>query len=131
MTKTPRFSSFREFWPFYVGEHQHPVCRLIHYAGGIGSLGLVVYAFAVGPWWLFILAPAVGYGLAWPAHFWVEGNRPATWGYVGYSLLAEFKMLALGLSGRMGREVQKYCGGHPRYAPSSRSTAESGRGAAR
>ena len=28
-----RFASFREFYPFYLGEHQNTVCRRLHFVG--------------------------------------------------------------------------------------------------
>ena len=35
---------------------------------------------------------------------------PATFDYPFYSLIAEFKMFALGVQGRMGAEVRRYYG---------------------
>ena len=101
---------FAEFWPHYVGEHRQPLCRAIHYAAGILSLGLLIWGvIALEPVWL-LLSPIVGYGLAWSAHLLVEHNHPATWGYVWWSLRAEFKMLVLGMTGRMSREVTRLYG---------------------
>ena len=39
-----RFASFREFYPFYLSEHRHPVSRRLHF---IGSCGVLLLAFAV------------------------------------------------------------------------------------
>jgi hypothetical protein len=101
------YRSFREFWPFYVGQHRRPLCRVLHYAAAVAGLGLL----AVGCWRaspaLIALAPVAGYGLAWFAHFCVERNDPATFRYARWSLLAEFRMLGLALRGRMGAEVQR------------------------
>ena len=60
--------------------------------------------------WALLLAPVVGYGFAWSGHFLIEGNRPATFGHVWWSLLGEFKMLWLGLTGRMAHEVTRLFG---------------------
>lgn len=38
-----------------------------------------------------VAIPVVAYGLAWVGHFWFENNRPATFIYPAYSLLADFK----------------------------------------
>ena len=32
-TEHPTFSSFAEFYPFYLGEHQDRTCRRLHFAG--------------------------------------------------------------------------------------------------
>ena len=37
----------------------------------------------------------VGYAFAWYAHFFVEGNKPATFGHPFYSLVADYRMLFL------------------------------------
>jgi hypothetical protein len=34
------FNSFAEFYPFYLGEHSHPICRRLHFIGS--SLVIVV-----------------------------------------------------------------------------------------
>jgi hypothetical protein len=35
-----RFSSFREFFPYYLGEHRNPICRVLHFFGTAGFLGV-------------------------------------------------------------------------------------------
>lgn len=104
------YSSFSEFWPHYVGEHRRPLCRAIHYGAAIASLGCVIWAIAALDWRPLLLAPVLGYGAAWCAHFLVERNQPATWRYVRWSLVAEYKMLLLALAGRMHREVERLHG---------------------
>lgn len=104
---TNRFTTFDEFWPFYLQEHAKPVTRGLHYVGT--SLVFVVAAFALASgnlWWLFAM-PLAGYFFAWLAHFTVEKNRPATFTYPGWSLKADFKMYFLWLTGRLGPELRK------------------------
>ena len=108
MEQKPR--SFAEFWPHYVGEHRRPLCRALHYAGGIASSVVLVSGIVTRSPILLLLTPVVGYGLAWIAHICVEHNHPATWRYVWWSIRGEFKMLGLGLTGRMGREVERLYG---------------------
>lgn len=102
---TERYTSFRDFFPFYLSEHSNPVNRALHYVGTGGAL--VLYAVAIVTWglWPAIAAPFVGYGFAWVGHFVVEKNRPATFTYPLWSLWGDFVMLFLFLTGRLRRHL--------------------------
>jgi hypothetical protein len=65
---------------------------MLHFVGTTGHFALVAVAVAtMNPWWL--LASAVsGYGFAWPAHFFVEKNKPATFKYPLWSLISDYRM---------------------------------------
>ncbi|PYS74067.1 MAG: DUF962 domain-containing protein [Acidobacteria bacterium] len=102
-----RYKSFSEFWPFYVTEHSKPGTRLLHLIGTTTSIALLIYLIATGPWWLFPLAFIPGYGCAWLAHFLIEKNRPATFKYPLWSFLADYKMIALMITGKIGSEIEK------------------------
>jgi hypothetical protein len=103
-----RLSSFRDFWPYYVGEHQRPLTRGLHYAGTTGVILSVAAALATRRWGLLALAPLFGYGFAWAGHFFIEKNRPATFKYPLYSLAADFVMYGKMLRGKMGREARRH-----------------------
>ena len=106
----PEFKSFGDFWPYYVGEHKRPGCRALHYLGVLVSLAIAACAIWSASWMMLAVAIVAGYALAWTGHFFVEHNTPATWGYVRWSFLAEFKMFALALTGRMGKEIERLDG---------------------
>jgi hypothetical protein len=36
-----RYRTFREFYPFYLSEHRHPVCRRLHFVGSMFVLGTI------------------------------------------------------------------------------------------
>ena len=107
---TERIQTFREFWPFYLGEHRHPVNRMLHYIG----TGLVLVTLSVALWYqvykLLMVIPLLGYGFAWIGHFRVEHNRPATFQYPFWSLAADFKMFFFAITGKMPRELKKFFG---------------------
>lgn len=87
-----RYKSFREFYPFYIHEHQNRTCRRIHVVGS--ALVLVILGVAIitqNPWWLLGM-PLVGYGFAWVGHFFFEKNRPATFKYPLWSLMGDWRM---------------------------------------
>ena len=95
------FSSFREFYPFYLGEHRNRVCRRLHFAGSACVLAIVAVAIITGrPAWLW-LAPVAGYGFAWVGHFVFEKNRPATFRHPLYSLVGDWVMFFDVLRGRV------------------------------
>ncbi len=96
-----RYRTFRDFYPFYLSEHSHPVCRRLHFVGSWGVLGIVVAAIALGNPWLLLLAPVCGYGFAWVGHFVFEKNRPATFQYPLYSLMGDWVMFFEILTGRL------------------------------
>lgn len=96
----PRFASFREFYPFYLSQHRHPVNRALHFSGNVVILALIAAAIAMRFWWLLIAVPVAGYGLAWIGHFFFEHNRPATFTHPFYSLIGDWAAFAQVLAGR-------------------------------
>ena len=99
--------TFAEFWPYYVRHHAQAPTRVLHAIGSSLAVVTVALALAVNPW-LLIAAPVIGYGFAWYAHFFVERNRPATFGHPFWSLAADYRMLFLMIAGRMDEEVARY-----------------------
>lgn len=96
-----RYTTFREFYPFYLGEHQHPTCRRLHFAGSLVALGFIGAAIALRePWWL-LAALVSGYAFAWVGHFFFEKNRPATFQYPLYSFVGDWVMFKDILTGRI------------------------------
>ena len=101
--------SFAEFWPNYVRAHSRGQTRVLHAIGSVLSVVMLGVSFAVSLWFL-IAVPIVGYAFAWYAHFFVEHNKPATFGHPFYSLAADYRMTFLMMAGRMEEEVAKYVG---------------------
>lgn len=98
---TERFASFREFYPFYLGEHSNRICRRLHFAGSSASLGWIAAAVTTrNPWWL-LAALLTGYGFAWVGHFFFEKNRPATFKHPFYSFIGDWVMFKDLLTGKI------------------------------
>jgi len=87
-----RFASFREFYPFYLGEHANRTSRRLHFIGSCGVLALLGVALVrAQPLWL-LAALLCGYGFAWVGHFFFEKNRPATFRHPLYSFAGDWVM---------------------------------------
>jgi hypothetical protein len=99
--------SFAEFWPHYVAEHSKPATRALHAAGTTLAVACAAALLAKGKWRLLPLAFIPGYAAAWAAHFFIERNRPATFEHPLWSLIADYKMIGLMLTGKMEAEVER------------------------
>ena len=95
------YKSFASFYPFYLSQHANPVSRQLHYLGTTLVIALLFWVLYSSQWGLLVLLPLLGYFFAWVGHFFFEKNRPATFTYPLYSLMADFLMLFQALSGRL------------------------------
>ncbi|MFY8274245.1 Mpo1-like protein [Pseudoalteromonas sp. SSDWG2] len=86
------FSSFKEFYPYYLQEHKNKVCRRLHVIGSFLVLCLMGYAIASNQYALLWCIPVIGYGFAWVGHFFFEKNKPATFTYPLYSFIGDWVM---------------------------------------
>jgi hypothetical protein len=85
-----RYQSLKEFYPFYLSEHQNSTSRLLHFMGSGLAISLLLYGLVSGSFSLLWFIPLVGYGFAWVGHFFFEKNKPATFQYPFYSLASDF-----------------------------------------
>jgi len=60
--------------------------------GTMSSWVLMLLAIVWELWWLLILVPVAGYGLAWMGHLLIEGNRPVSIRYPVRSLLSDYRL---------------------------------------
>ena len=87
-----KFSTFGEFYPFYLDEHSNLTCRRLHFTGTSLVVALAALAWARSEPLLLLLLPVVGYGFAWVGHYFFEHNKPATFTYPLYSLMGDWVM---------------------------------------
>lgn len=103
-----RFTSFQEFYPFYLSEHQNKTSRILHFVGTFFVFTLLfifVYAQKEARFWIAL--PLVGYGFAWVGHAFFEKNKPATFQYPLWSLRGDFKLFFEILFGRRTFDASK------------------------
>ena len=109
--------SWEDFWPFYLGEHRVPLCRVLHVAGTTSGGSLALLGLLTGEGGLFLLALMIGYGFSWVGHFLVERNRPATFSHPLWSFRGDWKMVVLFWTRRLDGEVVRLFGDrHPTLA---------------
>jgi hypothetical protein len=95
-----RIKSFKEFYPFYLTEHQNTTSRRLHFIGTSLFFIILIYGVFTAQWNLLWLCPIAGYGFAWVGHFFFEKNKPATFKYPLWSLLSDFKLYFQILAGK-------------------------------
>jgi hypothetical protein len=99
--------SFEEFWPHYVRAHSKKGNRTLHFIGTTAAMACVGGAVLLRRPSLLLLAPIVGYGPAWIGHFFIEGNKPATFDHPIWSLRADLVMWKKIATGTMDAEVER------------------------
>jgi hypothetical protein len=106
-----KFTSYDEFFDFYLQQHSNPNNRLLHAAGTTLGIAVAVAALVTGhPWYALLFFP-IGYGFAWTGHFLVERNKPATFGHPFWSFISDFRMLGLMFTGRLSARLKTLQGG--------------------
>jgi hypothetical protein len=99
--------TYPEFWRVYLAAHADRRTRALHYVGTVLGVIAIVIAALSQDWRWLLAAPVAGYAFAWLGHFVFEHNRPATFGRPTWSLISDFRMLGLFLSGRLDRELRR------------------------
>ncbi len=102
MTDSLRHTSFAEFYPFYLSEHNTRSCRRMHFVGSTLSLLCLGLLLISGKPQYLLYALLSGYGCAWVGHFVFEKNKPASFKRPLYSFMGDWVMYRDMLRGRIG-----------------------------
>lgn len=95
------YSTFADFYPYYLAEHADRTSRRLHVLGTCCAVGQLAAAMWFAQPWLIASAVVSGYAFAWVGHFVFERNKPATFRYPLYSLRGDFTMAWDILRGRI------------------------------
>jgi hypothetical protein len=102
-----RKASYAEFWPFYLQEHAQPRTRTFHYIGTSLVIAIAAIAIVTRNWLLLLAVPVAGYFFAWVSHAFIERNKPATFIHPLWSLVSDFRMFFMWVTGRLDAELRK------------------------
>jgi hypothetical protein len=99
--------TFEQFWDHYVAAHKKKGTRALHFVGTTAAGLCLAGGLLTKRRWLLLVAPVVGYGSAWIGHFFIEGNKPATFEHPLWSLRGDMLMWWKTLTGQMQAEVDR------------------------
>jgi hypothetical protein len=88
-------------------EHAKAETRTLHFVGTGLSTAALMALVSTGELWLLPVALAAGYGPAWIGHFFFERNRPATLTHPLWSLVSDYRMAFIWLTGRLDSELAR------------------------
>ncbi|MBS0343518.1 MAG: DUF962 domain-containing protein [Proteobacteria bacterium] len=95
------FTSFAQFYPFYLKEHSNRTCRQLHFVGLSISLVCLATLIVTGNWWWLLPTIVTGYAFSWIGHFVFEKNKPASFKRPLYSFMGDCAMYRDILRGRV------------------------------
>ena len=87
-----RYKNFKDFYPYYISEHDNKHTKLMHFIGTSLSIYFLIKFFLSFNFLFVLYALLSGYGFAWIGHFFIEKNKPATFKYPFYSFIGDYKM---------------------------------------
>lgn len=91
-TPPQRYTTLRDFYPFYLSEHQNRNCRRMHFVGSSLALIFLVVSIATRNAWWLLAGLFCGYGFAWIGHFVFEKNKPASFKQPLMSFIGDWVM---------------------------------------
>ena len=87
-----KYKNIKEFYPYYLTEHEDKHTKLFHFIGTALSIYFLVRLFVTLEPINLLFALLSGYGFAWVSHFFIEKNKPATFTYPFFSLVSDYIM---------------------------------------
>lgn len=108
VTVMAMITDYAEFWPFYLREHSKAATRALHYIGTTLAFANLIACVVLGEPRFLLVGLVSGYLFAWIGHFFIQKNRPATFTYPLWSLISDFRMCGVWLSGRMASELTRH-----------------------
>ena len=96
-----KFTSFKDFYPYYLSEHKVKTNKILHIIGSLTGLSFLFYIVYIEKYKFIPISFLFGYTFAWIGHFFFEKNKPATFKYPIYSFIGDWVMLKDILTGKV------------------------------
>ena len=96
-----KFTSFKDFYPYYLSEHKVKTNKILHIIGSLTGLSFLLYIVYIEKYKFIPVSFLFGYTFAWIGHFFFEKNKPATFKYPIYSFIGDWVMLKDIFSGKI------------------------------
>ncbi len=97
----PTFTSFDEFFRYYVSQHSKPATRWVHFGATHAGAAVALAALIRRAPLLLLAVPAVIYGPAFASHWLIEKNSPVTLrGHQLWAVRGDLKMITTMWRGR-------------------------------
>ena len=84
-----KFTSFKDFYPYYLSEHKLKTNKILHIIGSLTGLSFLFYIVYIEKYKFIPVSFLFGYTFAWIGHFFFEKNKPATFKYPLYSFIGD------------------------------------------
>lgn len=101
MGEKKRYQTFKEFYPFYLGEHSNQTCRRLHIIGTLQAIIQIIRFVLTGNPYCLLQGVICAYAFAWVGHFFFEKNKPATFQYPAYSFIGDWVMFYETITGKL------------------------------
>jgi len=105
------YESYADFWPAYLDDHKNHVTRTLHLFGTGLAIGLIVKGLIemhpIGTPFALVFALVALYIPGWCGHFFVDQKKPQTWGHAKWSLMSDFRLFFLFITGQMMKEFKR------------------------
>jgi hypothetical protein len=99
-TQLKKFNSLKEFYPFYLSEHQNTVNRFLHFFGIAVFCLCFIASMLFHNVTFFLLMPVSASIFAFIGHLFFEKNRPSTFKYPFFTFACDFLLFGDVIMGR-------------------------------
>jgi hypothetical protein len=96
--------------------HSRSLTRWIHLVGTMTGFVVAALGVITGHWLLMFGLPVLGYATAWPAHWLIEKNNPASFGNPAWSFRGDISMIVTMLQGHdasLAETARGWLAAHP------------------